>query len=151
MRRLLRFFFTGPGALLTVILIGLGICWLIKSGRDRQEAEARKHQIERPLGSVKPTDEVDEATAQKERILADRRLIPGTKTESLPPQTPRGLQLRKPKRMRFLSWFRSMRRSKPLRSHLLPRSQSDLSRPRSGYQEEHLFPALSLTRSSLRT
>jgi hypothetical protein len=88
MRRLLRFFFAGPGAILTVILIGLGICWLIKSGRDRQEAEARKHQIERPLGSVKPIDEVDQATAQKENILADRRLIPGTKTESLSPQTP---------------------------------------------------------------
>jgi Bacterial conjugation TrbI-like protein len=86
MRRLLRFFFTGPGALLTVILIGLSICWLIKSGRDRQEAEARKHQIERPLGSVKPTDEVDQATAQKEKILADRRLIPGSKAEPLGPQ-----------------------------------------------------------------
>src|SRR5215469_2334856 len=86
MRRLLRFFLTGPGALLTVILIGLSICWLIKSGRDRQEAEARKHQIERPLGSVKPTDEVDQATAQKEKILADRRLIPGSKAEPLGPQ-----------------------------------------------------------------
>jgi Bacterial conjugation TrbI-like protein len=86
MRRLLRFFFTGPGALLTVILVGLSICWLIKSGRDRQEAEARKHQIERPLGSVKPTDEVDQATAQKEKILADRRLIPGSKAEPLGPQ-----------------------------------------------------------------
>jgi len=86
MRRLLRFFFTGPGALLTVILIGLSVCWLIKSERDRQEAEARKHQIERPLGSVKPTDEVDQATAQKEKILADRRLIPGGKAEPLGPQ-----------------------------------------------------------------
>src|SRR5215469_17901524 len=81
MRRLLRFFLTDHGALLTVILIGLSICWLIKSGRDRQEAEARKHQIERQLGTVNPSDEVDQATAQKERLLADRCLIPGNKTE----------------------------------------------------------------------
>jgi len=83
MRRLLRFFITGPGALLTVILIGLGICWLIKNGQDRQAAEAKKHQIERPLGSVNPSDQVDQATAQKEKILADRRLIPGNRTEPL--------------------------------------------------------------------
>ena len=94
MRRLLRFFITGPGALLTVILIGLGICWLIKNGQDRQAAEARKHQIERPLGSVNPSDQVDQATAQKEKILADRRLIPGNRTEPFaqphvaPPQSP---------------------------------------------------------------
>jgi len=83
MRRLLRFFITGPGALLTVILIGLGICWLIKNGQDRQAAEAKKHQIERPLGSVNPSDQVDQATAQKEKILVDRRLIPGNRTEPL--------------------------------------------------------------------
>jgi hypothetical protein len=82
MRRLLRFFVTGPGAILTVILIGLGICWLIKNGQDRQAAEARKHQVERPLGKVNPSDEVDQSTAQKERLLADRRLVPGSKTEA---------------------------------------------------------------------
>jgi len=85
-RRLFKFFITGPGALLTVILIGLGICWLIKNGQDRQAQEARKHQVERPLGRVKPSDEVDPAAAQKEKILADRRLIPGGKTEPLAPQ-----------------------------------------------------------------
>ena len=94
MRRLLRFFITGPGALLTVILVGLGICWLIKNGQDHQAAEARKHQIERPLGSVNPSDQVDQATVQKEKILADRRLIPGNRTEPFaqphvaPPQSP---------------------------------------------------------------
>ena len=86
MRRLLRFFIIGPGALLTVIFIGLGICWLIKNGQDRQAEEAKKHQVERALGRVNPSDEVDQSTAQKEKILADRRLIPGSKTEPLAPR-----------------------------------------------------------------
>jgi hypothetical protein len=84
-RRVLRFFLIGPGALLTVILIGLSICWLIKSGQDRQTEEAKKHQVQRALGNVNPSDEVDPAAAQKEKILADRRLIPGSKTAPLAP------------------------------------------------------------------
>jgi hypothetical protein len=85
MRRLLRFFVTGPGTLLTVILLGLSICWMIKSAQDRQAEEAKKHQVQRPLGSVNPTDQVDPAAAQKEKILADRRLIPGSKSDPLAP------------------------------------------------------------------
>ena len=85
MRRLLRFFVIGPGVLLTVILLGLSICWMIKSAQDRQAEEAKKHQVQRPLGSVNPTDQVDPAAAQKEKILADRRLIPGSKSDPLAP------------------------------------------------------------------
>jgi type IV secretory pathway VirB10-like protein len=84
-KRVLRFFLIGPGALLTVILIGLSICWLIKSGQDRQAEEAKKHQVQRALGNVNPADEVDPAAAQKEKILADRRLIPGSKSAPLAP------------------------------------------------------------------
>jgi hypothetical protein len=89
MRRLLRFFVTGPGALLTVILLGLSICWMIKSAQDRQAEEAKKHQVQRHLGSVNPSDEVDPAAAQKEKILADRRLIPGSKSDPLAPPAQR--------------------------------------------------------------
>ena len=86
LRSSLRFFVTGPGAILVVIAIGLGICWIIKNGQDRQAAEAKKHQVERALGKVNPSDEVDQSAAQKEKILSDRRLIPGNKTEPQAPQ-----------------------------------------------------------------
>src|SRR6516165_2820793 len=86
MRRLFRFFITGPGALLTVIFIGLGICWLIKNGQDRQAEEAKKHQVERALGRVNPSDEVDPAAAQKEKHLAARRVTPRSQPELLPPR-----------------------------------------------------------------
>jgi type F conjugative transfer system protein TrbI len=87
MRRLLRFFFVGPGAILTVIFIGLGVCWIIKSGQDRQAEEARKHQVQRELGNIKPSEEVDKSQASKEVMLANRRLnpVPGSQPTPTPP------------------------------------------------------------------
>src|SRR5438132_12026856 len=95
LRSSIRYMVRGPGAILVVVLLGLGVCWIIKSGRDKQEAEAAKHQVQRALGQVNPQDSVDAAHASKERLLSDRRLIPGNKTESqtaqaqsTPPPTP---------------------------------------------------------------
>src|SRR5262249_9461553 len=86
MRRLLRFFLVGPGAILTVIFIGLGVCWLIKSGQDKQKAEAKKHQVQRELGKIKPSDDVDKSEASKEVTLSTRRLspVPGTQPTLTP-------------------------------------------------------------------
>jgi hypothetical protein len=74
MIRFLKFFYRGPGAILAAIAIILGICGIIKNGQDKQKAEAEKRQVQRPLGEVKPTDDVDAATAAKEKLLADQKL-----------------------------------------------------------------------------
>jgi hypothetical protein len=47
------FFFFGPGAVLVVVGIVIGVAYLIKEGQDKQRAEAEKHQVHRPLGQVK--------------------------------------------------------------------------------------------------
>jgi len=74
MRRFVRFFLTGPGAILVVVLFILGVGWIIKRGQDKERAEALKRQVQRELGHVKPSDNVDKATAQKEVILSNNRL-----------------------------------------------------------------------------
>src|ERR1700722_15802478 len=76
MRRLLRFFFFGPGTVLVVVGIVIGVAYLIKEGQDKQRAEAAKHQVHRPLGQVKPSEAIDNSTAPKEVVLSDQRLNP---------------------------------------------------------------------------
>jgi hypothetical protein len=76
MRRFVRFFVSGPGAALVVVLLILGVGWIIKRGQDKERALAAKRQVQRQLGQVKPSDQVDKATAQKEVILSNNRLQP---------------------------------------------------------------------------
>ena len=76
MRRLLRFFLFGPGAVLVVVGIAIGVAYLIKEGQDKQRAEAEKHQVHRPLGQVKPSEAIDKSTAPKEVVLSNQRLNP---------------------------------------------------------------------------
>ena len=93
MRKIIRFFLFGPGAVLLVVAIGIGVAHVIKEGQDKQRAEAEKHQVQRPLGQVKPSDTVDKGMAPKEVVLSNRRLnaptnfdqpLPQTQTVSLP-------------------------------------------------------------------
>lgn len=76
MRRIIRFFFSGPGAILVVVAIALTVAWIIQQGQEKQRAEAAKHQVERPLGQVKPSETVDQSEASKEVILSNKRLNP---------------------------------------------------------------------------
>ena len=76
MRRLLRFFFFGPGAVLVVVGIVIGVAYLIKEGQDKQRAEAEKRQVQRPLGQIKPSEAIDKSTAPKEVVLSNQRLNP---------------------------------------------------------------------------
>jgi hypothetical protein len=80
MIRFVRFFYQGPGAILVVVGIVIAVAWIIHRGQEKQQAEAAKHQVQRPLGQVNPTPSVDASTAPKETILSDRRLVPGSKT-----------------------------------------------------------------------
>ena len=74
MRRFVRFFATGPGAILIVVAFILGVGWIVKRGQDKERAEAAKRQVQRQLGQVKPSGQVDKATAPKEVLLYNNRL-----------------------------------------------------------------------------
>jgi hypothetical protein len=74
MRGIIRFFTTGPGAILVVILLVTTVAWFIYRGQEKQRAEAEKHQVQRPLGQVKPSGAVDQSQASKEVILSTKRL-----------------------------------------------------------------------------
>jgi len=88
MVKLLRFFLTGPGAVVLVVAVILGVGEIIHEGQERQKAEADKRQIQRPLGQVKPSETVDKSTAPKEVVLSNNRIVPAKPSEQpTPPQT----------------------------------------------------------------
>jgi hypothetical protein len=72
--RLLRFFYRGPGVLLVIVGAVLLVCYAIQQGQEHEKAEAAKHQVQRELGNVNPSANVDKSMASKEVLLADRRL-----------------------------------------------------------------------------
>lgn len=82
MRKFIRFFLTGPGAILMVLAIAITVAWIIQKGQAKQRAEAEKRQIQRPLGQVKPSEAVDQSKASKEVILSNKRLNPPTGSEA---------------------------------------------------------------------
>jgi len=90
-RRLVNFFISGPGAILVIIGLILWVCWVIKQGQDKERAEAVKRQVQRPLGQVKPGEDIDKSTAPKEVLLSDRRLngmqanLPPAPSPTVPP------------------------------------------------------------------
>ena len=88
--KLLRFFFTGPGAVVVVVAVILGVGEVIHEGQERQKAEAEKRQVQRPLGQVKPSETVDKSTAPKEVVLSNKRIVPGAHPAN---QRPPKLQL----------------------------------------------------------
>jgi hypothetical protein len=86
-RRIVRFFATGPGAILIVVALTVGIGWIVKRGQDKERVEAAKRQVQRQLGQVKPSDQIDKATAPKEVILFNGRLeSPPVQAQSQSPQ-----------------------------------------------------------------
>jgi hypothetical protein len=86
--KLLRFFFRGPGAVLVVVALILGVGEIIREGQKRQKAEAEKRQVQRPLGQVKPSETVDKSTAPKVVVLSNKRIVPGTTSgQPAPAQT----------------------------------------------------------------
>jgi hypothetical protein len=68
---------------LVVVGIIIAVAGIIREGQEKQRLEAEKHQVQRPLGQVKPSDAVDKSTAPKEVVLADRKLNPPTKPEQV--------------------------------------------------------------------
>jgi hypothetical protein len=103
MRRFVRFFVTGPGAILVVVAFILGVGWIIKRGQDKQRDEADKRQIQRELGQVKPSDQVDKGTAPKEVLLSDKRLHPPLPGEQPAEQAPQVVRAQEPPRRQALS------------------------------------------------
>jgi hypothetical protein len=83
MRRFGRFFITGPGAILVVVAFILGVGWIIKRGQDKERAEAAKREVQRKLGQVNPSNEIDKSTAPKDVLLADGHL--NAPQQNIPP------------------------------------------------------------------
>ena len=77
MIRVFRFFYKGPGVVLTIALVAISIAWLIIRAQDRKRALEDKRQIQRPLGQIKPPDQIDKSQAPREVILSSRKLEPG--------------------------------------------------------------------------
>jgi hypothetical protein len=72
----IRFFTRGPGAILLIVGGIIAVGWIIHQGQEKQRRETEKHQIQRPLGKIKPSDNVDKSTAPKEVTLSSRSLNP---------------------------------------------------------------------------
>jgi hypothetical protein len=90
MRRFVRFFVKGPGAILIVVGFILGAGWMVKRGQDKERGEATKRQVQRQLGQVRPSEQVDKATAPKEVVLYNNRLqSPPTGDQPQPAQVVR--------------------------------------------------------------
>jgi hypothetical protein len=85
MVKLLRFFLTGPGAIVLVVAVILGVGEIIHKGQERQKTEADKRQVQRPLGQVKPSENVDKSTAPKEVVLSNNRIVPAKSSEQPTP------------------------------------------------------------------
>jgi hypothetical protein len=85
MRRFLRFFTTGPGAILVVIAVVVTVAWYIYRGQQKERAEANKRQVQRALGQVKPSASVDQSQASKEVILSRKTLNPPLASEAPTP------------------------------------------------------------------
>jgi hypothetical protein len=102
-RRFVRFFVTSPGAILVVVAFILGVGWIIQRGQEKERAKAAKRQVQRDLGRVKPSDQVDKATAPKEVLLSDKRLHPPLPGEQLAEQAPQIVRAQGPARPQALS------------------------------------------------
>jgi hypothetical protein len=76
----IRFFYKGPGLVLVIVAVIIGVGFVIKQGQDRKAAEAAKRQTTRPLGSVYGHENVDASQASREAVLSDRKLNPGFNT-----------------------------------------------------------------------
>ena len=87
MVKLLRFFLTGPGAVVLVVAVILGVGEIIHEGQERQKTEAEKRQVQRPLGQVKPSETLDKSTAPKEVVLSNKQIVPAKSSEQ-PAPTP---------------------------------------------------------------
>jgi hypothetical protein len=88
MVKLLRFFLIGPGAVVLVVAVILGVGEIIHEGQERQKTEAEKRQVQRPLGQVKPSETLDKSTAPKEVVLSTKQIVPAESSERpTPPQT----------------------------------------------------------------
>ena len=85
MRKWIRFFLFGPGSILVVIGVVIGVAGIIHQGQEKQRIAAEKHQVQRPLGQVKPSEAVDKSTAPKEVILSNKRIVPGNTSEQITP------------------------------------------------------------------
>jgi hypothetical protein len=83
--KLLRFFLTGPGAVVLVVAVILGVGEIIHKGQERQKTEASKRQVQRPLGQVKPSETVDKSTAPKEVILSNNQIVSAQSSEQPAP------------------------------------------------------------------
>jgi hypothetical protein len=80
-RSSIRFFIRGPGLALVIVGAIIGVGYVVKQGNEKRAAEAAKRQVQRPLGTVSPQDNVDKSQASKEVSLQDGHLIPGARTQ----------------------------------------------------------------------
>lgn len=87
MIRLIRFFYKGPGVVLVIALAAISVAWIITRAQDKKRALEDKRQIQRELGQLKPSDEIDKSRAPKEVILSDRKLQPGATASRESPAT----------------------------------------------------------------
>jgi hypothetical protein len=149
-RKFIRFFITGPGVVLVVVGIAITVAWIIKQGQDKQRAEAEKHQVQRPLGQVKPSENVDGSQASKESVLSNRRLSPGfnTAAQTLPITSVRHPRRGAPRPFQLsLLSTRKWPRPPPLLRHLRQRGGS----PNIGSRHRCSSLAPSSTLSKART
>ena len=89
MKKAIEFFYKGPGALIliTAVVIGLGI-WM-RQKQDKKVAEEAKHETHRDLGTLNPKTAIDPNAVPQEEKLDKREIAPAYRSEPAPtPQAP---------------------------------------------------------------
>ena len=89
MKKAIEFFYKGPGAIILIaaVVIGLGI-WM-RQKQERKEAAEAKQETKRELGTINPKTATAPAAVPQEVKLDKRELAPAYRSDPVPtPQAP---------------------------------------------------------------
>ena len=102
-KHFLRWWYRGPGLIFVAIGVIVAAASIIQRSREKAATEAASHEVQKPMGQMKPSNGADPSQAQKENELSNRQLHPvvNMPEPTTRPATPPPLQLAAPTLISF--------------------------------------------------